>query len=131
MMRQSINKTIATLVVASLGVFSLSAIAGQDETQRQIVQQAIKAKQKLKEAEAAKAQERQRLMGEHLKMMKETLGEMQKLKPKDGMTAQEHEAWIAAHQSLMEDLMSQMMEEHHMMMGMGKMPAGMDDMHQH
>jgi Cu/Ag efflux pump CusA len=44
MMRQSINKTIATLVVASLGVFSLSTIARQDETQRQIVQQAIKAK---------------------------------------------------------------------------------------
>jgi predicted DNA-binding protein YlxM (UPF0122 family) len=131
MMRQTINKSIATLILASLGAFSLSAIAGQDETQRQIVQQAIKAKQKLKEAEAAKALERQRLMGDHLKMMKETLGEMRKLKPTDGMTAQEHEAWIETHQSLMEEMMSQMMEEHHMMMGMGKMPAGMDDMHQH
>jgi hypothetical protein len=131
MMRQTINKSIATLILASLGAFSLSAIAGQDETQRQIVQQAIKAKQKLKEAEAAKAKERQRLMDEHLKMMKETLGEMRKLKPTDGMTAQEHEAWIETHQSLMEEMMSQMMEEHHMMMGMGKMPAGMDDMHQY
>lgn len=130
-MRQTINKSIATLLIASLGVLSTSALAGQDETHRQFIQQAIKAKQKLKEAEAAKAAERAWLMNEHLKMMKGILADMRKLKPGDGMSAKDHEEWIENHQSLMEELMAQMMEEHHLLMGMGKMQPGMADMHQH
>jgi len=33
------------------------------------------------------------------------------------------------HQKLMDDMMGQMMEEHHMMMGMDCMSMGSDDMH--
>jgi uncharacterized protein YicC (UPF0701 family) len=131
MNKQTINKMIATVAICSLGFLSASAIAGQDESQRQMTQQVLKAKQKLKEAEATKGAERQKLMSEHMQMMKETLGKMQAMKPKAGMTMQEHEEWINAHQDLMEDLMGQMMEEHHLLMDMTKMPTGMGDMHNH
>lgn len=131
MNKQTINKMIAAVAICSIGFLSASAIAGQDEFQRQMTQRVLKAKQKLKQAEAAKGAERQKLMGEHMQMMKETLGKMQAMKPKADMTMQEHEEWINEHQDLMEDLMGQMMEEHHLLMDMTKMPTGMGDMHNH
>ena len=124
---------IATLAVCSLSFLSISAIAAQDETQRQITQQVMQAKQKLKAAEAAKGAERNQLMGEHMKMMHNTMKKMQTMKPKSGMTMQEHEEWINEHQKLMDEMMSQMMVEHHMMMdmaGMAKGSGGMDCMYQ-
>ncbi len=92
-------------------------------------QQIMKAKQKLKEAEAAKGPERQKLMGEHMKMMKESMEKMQAMKPKAGMSMQEHEDWINEHQKLMDDMMGQMMEEYHMMTGMKCISMDMGDMH--
>jgi len=40
----SIHKMIATVVICGVSVLSLSAIAGQDEFQRQMTQQVMKAK---------------------------------------------------------------------------------------
>lgn len=132
MKNQRINKAIATLAFCSIGFLSVSALAGQDEVQRQITQRVVQAKQKLEAAEAAKGSEREKLMGEHMKMMHEIMGKMQAMKPKAGMTMEEHEEWINEHQQLMDDMMGQMMKEHHMQMEMCKMPMdGMDDMHKH
>ena len=126
-----LNKLVAAAFIACLGFTATSAMAGPDENQRMIQQQVTQAKQKLKEAEAAKGAERQKLMGEHMKMMQGTMKKMQAMKPKAGMTMQEHEDWINEHQKLMEDMMEQMMGEHHMMMDMGDMPIGSDDAHKH
>jgi biopolymer transport protein ExbB/TolQ len=128
MKKHNINKMIATLAVCSLSFLSVSAIAAQDDFQRQMTQQILKAKQKLKEAEAAKGAEKVKLMEEHMKMMDDTMGKMQKMKPKSGMTMQEHEDWINEHQKLMDDLMGQMMKEHDMQKEMGCMSA---DTHKH
>ena len=131
MKKQMFNKLVATTLIASVGFAATSAMAGPDFFQQQINQRLMQSKQKLQEAEVAKGAERQKLMGEHMKMMKETMEKMQTMKPKAGMTMQEHEDWINEHQNLMEDMMGQMMEEHHMLMDMEKMPIGMGDMHQH
>jgi len=131
MNKQTIHKMISTIAVCSVGFLSASAIAGPDEFQRQMNQRVMQAKQKMQQAEAAKGEERQKLMGEHMKMMKETMEKMQAMKPKAGMSMQEHEGWINQHQKLMEDMMGQMMEEHHMMMDMGCMSMGSGDMHKH
>ncbi len=132
MKKQKIHKMIATIAACSIGVISLSAIAGQDEFQRQMTQQVLQAKQKLKQAEAAKGSERHKLMGEHMKMMKKTMENMQSMKPKTGMSMDEHRDWMNEHQKLMDDMMSQMMDEHHMMMNMDCMSMmGSGDKHQH
>jgi biopolymer transport protein ExbB/TolQ len=128
MKKHNFNRMIATLAVCSISFLSASAFAAQDEFQRQMTQKVMQAKQKLKEAEAAKGAERVKLMEEHMKMMDDTMGQMQKMKPKSGMTMQEHEDWINEHQKLMDDLMGQMMKEHHMQKEMGCMSA---DKHKH
>jgi uncharacterized protein HemX len=120
MKKRIINKLIATAFIASLGFTVTSAIAGgPDIVQQQLNQQFTESQQKLKEAEAAKGAERQKLMGEHMKMMHEAMSKMQEMKPKADMTMQEHEDWINEHQKLMDKVMGQMMEEHHMLMGSG------------
>lgn len=124
-----LNKLVVAAFVASLGFTATSVVAGQDESQRQMTQQVLKAKQKLKEAEAAKGPDRRKLMGEHMKMMQETMKQMQTMKPMAGMSMREHEDWINEHQKLMSQMMEQMMKEHHMMMDMGDMPMDMGDMH--
>ncbi|MES2299435.1 MAG: hypothetical protein V4582_20530 [Pseudomonadota bacterium] len=106
---------IIAALVATLGV-SVTATAGQDESQRYAMQRIIAAKQKLQQAEAAKGAERKALMGEHMKMMKEVMDKMAAMKPKAGMTMQEHEEWMTEHQALMQQMMEQMMGEHHLMM---------------
>lgn len=132
MKNQHINKILTTMAFLSIGFLSVSALAGQDEAQRQLTQKVTQAKQKLEAAEAAKGSEREKLMSEHMKMMHEIMGKMEAMKPKAGMTMEEHEAWINEHQKLMDDMMGQMMKEHHMQMDMCKMPMkmdGMEDMH--
>ncbi|MDP3211577.1 hypothetical protein [Methylotenera sp.] len=124
MSKPIINKLIAVIALSCIGFLSTSAFAAQDEFQRQMTQKVMEAKQKLKEAEAAKGAERQKLMSEHLKMMQENMQKMQAMKPKAGMSMQEHEDWINEHQKLMDQLMDQMMGEHKLMMDMG-------DMHKH
>jgi acyl transferase domain-containing protein len=122
MKQRMLNKLVATVFIASLGFATTSAIAGPDFFQQQINQRLIQSQQKLKAAEAAKGAERQKLMEEHMKIMRETMTKMQAMKPKAGMTMQEHEDWINEHQKLMEQVMGQMMEEHHLLIGSGGTP---------
>jgi acyl transferase domain-containing protein len=122
MKQRMLNKLVATVFIASLGFAATSAIAGPDFFQQQINQRLIQSQQKLKEAEAAKGAERQKLMEDHMKIMRETMTKMQAMKPKAGMTMQEHEDWINEHQKLMEQVMGQLMEEHHMLIGSGGTP---------
>lgn len=122
MKQRMLNKLVATVFIASLGFAATSAVAGPDFFQQQINQKLMQSKQKLKEAEAAKGAERQKLMEEHMKIMRETMTKMQAMKPKAGMTMQEHEDWINEHQKLMEQVMGQLMEEHHMLIGSGGTP---------
>jgi acyl transferase domain-containing protein len=122
MKQRMLNKLVATVFIASLGFATTSAIAGPDIFQQQINQRLIQSQQKLKAAEAAKGAERQKLMEEHMKIMRETMTKMQAMKPKAGMTMQEHEDWINEHQKLMEQVMGQMMEEHHLLIGSGGTP---------
>lgn len=131
MQKLTINKMLATIALCSIGFISYTAYAGQDSIQRDITQRVMQAKQKLKEAEAATGTKKQDLMGEHMKMMQETMGKMQAMKPKAAMTMQEHEDWINEHQKLMDDMMGQMMQEHHMMMGMDCMSMDSGDKHKH
>lgn len=129
MNKHTIHKMIAIFAVSCIGFISVSAFAGQDFFQREMTQRVLQAKQKLQQAEAAKGAERQKLMGEHLKMMQDTMNKMHAIKPKAGMAMQEHEDYINEHQKLMEQLMEQMMGEHKLMMDMGDMPMDMGDMH--
>lgn len=108
---------LATALIVAL-ISSHAAIAGPDEAQRYAIQQAMAAKQKLKQAEAAKGAERKALMGEHMKMMKEVMDKMAAMKPKAGISGAEHEQWMKEHQALMQQMMEQMMGEHHLMMDM-------------
>lgn len=111
------SKFIVAILLALLGT-SFSALAGQDEAQRQMIQQVMAAKQKLQQAEAAKGEQRKALMAEHMTMMKETMGKMAAMKPRAGMSMKEHEEWIDEHQKLMQQMMDQMMGEHNLMMQM-------------
>jgi hypothetical protein len=119
MKMQTINRMIFTIAICGMGFMPAYALAGQDELQRQMIQRVQQAKLKLKEAEAAKGAERQKLMGEHMKMMQENMEKMRAMEPRAGMTMQEHEDWINEHQKLMEEMMGQMMKEHHLLMDMG------------
>lgn len=51
------NRFLTAILAASLSFLSLTAAAGQDENQRYMIQQVMKAKQQAKAAEAAKAAE--------------------------------------------------------------------------
>lgn len=109
------SRILTAALIVALGA-SCSAIAAPDEAQRYAMQQAMAAKQKLKQAEAAKGAERKALMGEHMKMMKEVMDKIAAMKPKAGMSGKEHEQWMREHQALMHQMMEQMMGEHHLMM---------------
>lgn len=110
------SKILAVALIALLGSASLPAFAGQDESQRQAIARLAAAKQKLQQAEAAKGAERQALMSEHMKMMKEVMDKMVAMKPKAGMSMQDHEEWINEHQALMQQVMDQMLDDHRMLM---------------
>lgn len=124
-----LNKLVATAFITCLGFAATSALAGQDFFQQQMTQQILKAKQKQKEAEAAKGPERQKLMGEHMKMLHGTMQKCAAMKPKAGMSERERDEWYSEHQKLMDQMMEQMMEDHRMMMDMGNMPMDMGNMH--
>lgn len=108
---------LASALIAALAASS-PALAAPDEAQRYALQMAMEAKQKLKQAEAAKGAERKALMGEHMKMMKEVMDKMAVMKPKEGMSGKEHEEWMKEHQQLMRQMMEQMMGQHQLMMQM-------------
>lgn len=109
------SKFFSAVLLAFL-MTSLSATAAPDESQRQMIQRAITAKQKLQQAEAAKGAEQKSLMAEHMKMMQEVMDKMMVMKPQAGMGMQEHQEWMGEHQKLMQQVMEQMMAEHHLMM---------------
>ena len=96
-----------------------------------MLQRIQQSKQKLQQCNVAMGPERQKLMAEHMKMMKETMEKMQAMQPKAGMTAQESEDWIKQHQKLMDDVIGQMRAENHLMMDMSSMSMGSGDMHMH
>ena len=117
------------LMVAALAGFALLApctgAAAPDEAQKQLIQRAQDAKKKLAAAQAASGAERQKLMQEHMKMMRDMAAQMRKAKPAAGMSAEQARGWIDEHLKLMDQMMGQMMDEHHMMMqGMGGMMGG-------
>lgn len=114
MNKKLINTVIATIFVTSLGLASTNAMAGPDYQQQQIIHSMLQAKQKLQQAEAAKAEERQKLMSEHMQMLHDNMSKCSEMKPKAGMTEKERDEWYAEHQKVMDEIMSQMMEEHHL-----------------
>ena len=62
MKTQLINRVMVIITACSLGFLSLNALAGQDETQRFLIQQAIKAKQQAQAAEATMVAACQKMM---------------------------------------------------------------------
>lgn len=115
--------TVLAGALAAMLSLASAAFGAPDEAQRQTIQRAMAAKAKLQQAEAAKGSERAKLMGEHMKMMKDVMDKMGAMKPRPDMTMQEREEWMKEHQDLMQQMMDQMMAEHHMMMMMGH-PGG-------
>ena len=120
-------KRMLIAVVTGLAIaMPLVGTAAPDEAQKQMIQRAQAAKQKLAAAQAASGAERQKMMQEHMAMMQGMMTQMQKAKPGGGMSPQQMREWIDEHMKLMQEMMGQMMDEHHMMMqgggmqGMGK-----------
>lgn len=107
-----IHTLITTVFIASLGFTPISALAGRDFFQEQLIQNLQVTKQKLKQAQAAKGLEQKKLLTEHTQMLHDNMVTCREMKPKAGMTEKEREEWFAEHQKIMDDLMSQMMEEH-------------------
>ncbi len=121
-MKKMFAATVAALVLA----LPLSGMAAPDEAQKQLIQRAQEAKEKLAAAQAASGAERQKMMQEHMKMMQDMMAQMRKAKPAAGMKPEQMREWMDEHMKLMNEMMGQMMGEHHMMMqgtgmqGMGK-----------
>ena len=120
MKKRIANGFIVSVLACSLGMISILAWAGPDFQQKQLYQNIRDAEMKMKETEAAKGAERQKLLAQHLKMMKDVMDKMKAMKPKPGMSMQEHKEWIDEHQKLMESIFGQMMKEQHMLMDMNK-----------
>ena len=115
-------KRILIAVVTGLAItMPLLGTAAPDEAQKQMIQRAQAAKQKLAAAQAASGVERQKMMQEHMTMMQGMMTQMQKAKPGGGMSPQQMREWIDEHMKLMQEMMGQMMDEHHMMMQSGGM----------
>lgn len=128
------HKTRLLLALALVFGLAGGAQAGPDEAQRHLIQRAMAAKQKLKQAQAAKGPQRDAMMSEHMRMMQEMIEQMRSAKPAAGISPKEHEEWMAEHQKLMAEMMDQMMGEHQMMTehGKGQPPAkGPGAEHQH
>ena len=123
------KKLLAAMIAGVIFALPVSGFAAPDETQKALIQKAQEAKKKLAAAQAAQGAERQKMMQEHMTMMRDMTAQMQKAKPRAGMSPEQMREWIDEHLKLMNEMMSQMMGEHHMMMqgsdmqgmkGMGK-----------
>jgi uncharacterized protein HemX len=110
-----VNKLLISALLINFSLAAPLAIAGPDFFQQQMTQQLLKAKQKQKEAEAAKGAERQKLMDEHMQMLHASMQKCAAMKPKVGMSEQELDEWYSEHQKLMDQIMEQMMQDHRMM----------------
>jgi ribosome-binding protein aMBF1 (putative translation factor) len=115
------------MIAGVIFALPVSGFAAPDETQKALVQKAQEAKKKLAAAQAAAGAERQKMMQEHMTMMRDMTAQMQKAKPRAGMSPEQMREWIDEHLKLMNEMMSQMMGEHHMMMQGGGM-QGMQGM---
>jgi len=124
MKKTLINTLITTAFIASLSFASTGAMAGRDFFQEQLIQNMQVTKQKLKQAEAAKGTEQQKLLTEHMQMLHENMAACREMKPKAGMTEKERDEWYAEHQKIMDNLMSQMMEEHKVKMASAPCETG-------
>ena len=114
-------KRMLIAVVAGLAIaIPMPGTAAPDEAQKQFIQRAQDAKKKLSAAQAAVGAERQRMIQEHMTMMRGMMAQMQKAKPAGGMSPQQMREWIDEHMKLMQDMLGQMMDEHHMMMEGGQ-----------
>ena len=139
-MRKNHRAAIA-IAMLSLGLAGWAGAAAPDEVQRQMAQRAMQARQKLHQAQAAKAVQRENMMSEHMKMMKDMMVQMQSARPPASASPSERDEWMAEHQKLMGEMMDQMMAEHHMLMQATSSPgavkeapgqsAGTKDPHQH
>ncbi len=76
-----LNQLISAIAAGGISLASVAAWAGPDASQRQMQMQAAQAKNKLEEAKAAKGNERQMMMGEHMQMMQH----MMEMGPHRGM----------------------------------------------
>ncbi|MCU0898694.1 MAG: hypothetical protein MUC55_14520 [Burkholderiales bacterium] len=115
------RKSLVAIVTGLALAMPLSGFAAPDETQKQIIQRAQEAKQKLAAAQAATGAQREKMLQEHMKLMEEMMAQMRKAKPGEGMTPQQMREWMDEHMKLMDQMMGQMMDEHHLMMqGTGK-----------
>ena len=112
-MKKLLISALAGLALA----LPLTTMSAPDETQKQMIQRAMDAKKKLAAAQAAQGPERQKMMQEHMAMMRDMMAQMQKAKPRDGMKPEQMREWMDEHMGLMQQMMSQMMDEHHLMMG--------------
>ncbi len=115
MNKKLVNILIAATFVTSLGLSS-TVMAGPDYQQQQIIRQMAQTKQKLQQAEAAKAEERQKFLDEHQQMLHDNMSKCREMKPKANMAEKERDEWYAEHQKIMDEIMNQMMEEHHLQM---------------
>jgi hypothetical protein len=118
------KKLLVALLTGLALAVPLTGYAAQDETQRRIHQQTQEAQRKLDAAKAAPADQRAKLVQEHMKMMQEMMKQMQAAKPGANLSAQQMRDWIDEHMKLMNQMMGQMMDEHHMMMGGAGMMGG-------
>jgi hypothetical protein len=110
------KKIYAIVALASLTAFLNPASAAPDAAQRQMTQRLQEQKLKLKAIDTAKGAERERLMIEHMRMMRETLEKMHFMQPQAGIPMKAREEWIAEHQRLLDQILEQMMDEQHLLM---------------
>lgn len=108
---------LVATVIAALAA-PVAAWAGPDAAQQALVQKMQEAQRKLRAAEQAREAERQKLLGEHMKMVDRIMDEMRAMSPRPGMTVKEQEEWIAEHRKLIDTAMDQMMQDHRLLMGM-------------
>ena len=116
MKKSIINAFITTVFISGLSLSATSVMAGQDSMQQDLMRKVQASQEKLKQAQAAKGAEQQKLMSEHMQMMHDNMAACREMKPKAGMTEKERDVWFAEHQKVMDNMMSQMMEEHKMKM---------------
>lgn len=110
------KRLIAAAALAAFALAPLSGFAGQDESQRMLMQRLQVQKMKLAAVEKVQGAERDKLMQEYMTTMQETMSLMQTAKPSSGTTLQEQRDWIEEQQKLIQQVMEQLMAEHQLLM---------------
>jgi hypothetical protein len=89
----------------------LTCFAEIHPLQQQVEQQLAAAEATQEAAAKATAGVRQKLIGEHMQMLRQALQQMEEAKPQAGVSVQEHDEWIAEHQKLMDEVLQQMIKD--------------------